>query len=182
MRGAARFVLLASNAMWAGVARADDQPLPLLRSMSPLADTPNYVDLAAGGYALYFSHHEFNQDAGADVTLRLGQKWNYIGPAVGIVTNTDGGVFVYAGGYSDIKWGPIIFTPLIGAGVDHRGDSRDEWLGGAFEFRLQLAARYEFADHSRIGVQIGHISSAHINEVNPGENEAMVSYGIPFRW
>ncbi len=116
-RGARFLLSLLLCLGWAGLARADDPPLPLLRSMSLLGDTPNYIDLAAGGYALYFSHHEFNQDAGADVTLRLGQKWNYIGPAAGVVTNTDGGVFVYAGGYADIQWGPIIFTPLIGAGV-----------------------------------------------------------------
>jgi hypothetical protein len=58
---------------------------------------------------------------------------------------------------------------------------RAKFLGGVFEFRLQVAATYQFADASRLGLQIGHISSAHINRVNPGETEAMLYYGIPFR-
>jgi hypothetical protein len=163
-----------------GPARADDQPLPLLRSMSLLADTPNYVDFAAGGYALY-GDHQRNQDLGVSAEIRLGQKWNYIGPALGIVGNVDGGFFIYAGGYTDIRWGPVVVTPLLGVGADHHGDARDEYLGGVFEFRLQLTAAYQFADASRLGLMIGHISSAHINKVNPGDNELMVSYGYPFR-
>lgn len=181
--GAGRILLLLYLAMaWTGAARADDQPLPLLRNMSLLADEPAHLDLAAGGYALFYSHHERNQDFAGNVTIRLGDKWNYIGPAAGVVANTDGGVFVYVGGYADIQWGPIVITPLFGVGADHHGDSHDEYLGGVFQFRLQLAARYPLADGSLIGIQLGHISSAHINKVNPGENEVMVSYAMPLRW
>ena len=147
-----------------------------------LPNGPNYADVAAGGYALFYSHHELNRDVAGDLTLRLGEKWHYIGPAVGVVANSDGGFFAYAGGYSDIQWGPIVFTPLIGIGADHHGDAHDEYLGGVFQFRIQVAARYQFTDGSRFGVQIGHISSAHINRINPGENDVMASFGFPLRW
>jgi hypothetical protein len=161
-------------------ALAEDQPLPLLRSMTLLPDEPNYADLAVGGYAV-LGHHQLNQTIGGRAEVRFGEKWNYIGPAMGIVANVDGGFFVYAGGYTDIKWGPIVITPLVGVGADVQGDTHDLYLGGPFQFRLQLTTSYQFDDLSRIGLLIGHISNAHINKVNPGEDEFMLSYAFPLR-
>ena len=179
--------------LWAGVgiaglvgmtaiatANAQEQPLPLLRSMELLPDEPNYADLAVGGYAV-LGHHQLNQTEGGRAEVRLGEKWNYIGPAVGIVANVDGGFFVYAGGYTDIKWGPVIITPLVGVGAKTPGDTHDLNLGGPFQFRLELTTSYQFDDLSRLGLMIGHISNAHINKVNPGEDEFMLSYAFPLR-
>jgi len=72
-------------------------------------------------------------------------------------------------------------TPLGAVGAWWHGGRRDENLGGTFEFRISLAAAYEFADSSRLGLRFGHISSADINKKNPGENDLMLTYGIPLQ-
>ena len=42
-----------------------------------------------------------------------------------------------------------------------------------------LAAAYAFDNGFRLGIRFGHISNADIHRVNPGENDLMVTYGIP---
>ncbi len=86
---------------------------------------------------------------------------------------------VYAGIDSDPALGPVIVTPLMGLGAWWHGSHDDENLGGTFQFRLSLAAAYAFDNGTRLGIRFGHISNADIHRVNPGENDLMVTYGMP---
>jgi lipid A 3-O-deacylase len=142
---------------------------------------PSYLEFSAGAYDLVADHNGQHQTFGADAEFHFGQKLFFIGPAVGVIADARGGGMVYAGFYSDIAFGPVVVTPLGGIGAWWHGSHADENLGGTFEFRLSLAAAYEFADRSRLGLRLGHISSAGINKRNPGENDLMLSYGVPLQ-
>jgi len=161
----------------AGKAAAQPSGAPLeLGSAQVAADEASYLDLGIGTFGTRVGH--IAPDAGEGrVELRYGKKLFYLGPALGLLANTRGGVFGYAGLYADLHFGNLVITPLGGVGGYHRGDG--EHLGGTFEFRLSLAAAYEFADRSRLGLQLGHISNAGIHDINPSDNELLVTYSLP---
>jgi hypothetical protein len=68
---------------------------------------------------------------------------------------------------------------LAAVGGYHQGGSED--LGSIFQFRLSADLSYQFDNQSRLGVQFAHISNAGIRRVNPGENELLLTYGLPLQ-
>jgi hypothetical protein len=149
-----------------------------LGPVAVLNQAPTLLDLSAGVYDIIGNAHR-NETATVDAELRLGQRWFGIGPAVGTIVSARGGGMVYVGVDSDVTLGRVVVTPLMGFGAWWHGGNDDENLGGTFQFRLSLAAAYAFDSGSRLGVRFGHISNADIHRVNPGENDLMVTYGIP---
>ncbi len=142
-------------------------------------DGPSYLDLGAGVYDLVGNAHR-NETGAVEAELRYGRKFLNIGPAAGVIADFRGGGMAYVGIYSDFAWGPIVVTPLGGFGAWWHGSSNDEYLGGTFEFRLQVQASYEFDNASRLGLRVGHISNANTHQRNPGDNDVMLTYGMPF--
>lgn len=152
---------------------------PLQLGSVPIAgEEPNYVELGAGAYGLIYHDSRYGTAAG-DVEFKFGDKLLYLGPAFGVIADPNGAGMVYATLYTDFDIGSIVITPMGGVGAYWRGDRQDLLLGGTFQFRLSLEAAYQFADQSRIGLRFGHISSAGLNHVNPGDEELMVTYSIP---
>jgi hypothetical protein len=96
---------------------------------------------------------------------------------MGVMANTDGGVFGYGGIYADIKYRNLVATPFFTVGGYHQGGSKD--LGGTFQFRSGMTFAYQFNRGSRLGVRFAHISNASIYDNNPGENEVLLTYAIP---
>jgi lipid A 3-O-deacylase len=143
-----------------------------------LADTASHLDLGAGVYDLIGNSHR-NETGTADAEYRFGEKFYYIGPALGVIGDARGGGMAYAAIYGDIALGPVVLTPLGGVGAWWRGGHNDENLGGTFEFRVSLEAAYRFTGGGRLGLRFGHISSADIHPVNPGENDLMLTYAFP---
>jgi hypothetical protein len=119
----------------------------------------------------------------AEFEYRFGWKPDFlgkaIGPAAGVLANTEGGVYGYVGVYADLPVGNFVITPLAGAGGYHEGDGKD--LGGVFQFRLAFNAAYEFSGGTRLGVRFGHLSNAAIHAENPGENEILLVLDVPLR-
>lgn len=115
--------------------------------------------------------------AAANLEYRFGRKFVVVGPALGLVANTGGGIYGYFALYADISIGPVVLTPQLAAGGYREGDSLD--LGGVFAFREALDLSYRFEDGGRLGVRIAHISNAGIYERNPGVEEAYVTYSLP---
>lgn len=169
------------TAVTSPAARAQsNQPSDELR-LGPLGivtQAPTLLDLGAGVYDLIGNAHR-NETGAVDAELRLGQRWAGIGPAVGTIVDLRGGGMVYVGLDSDVALGPVVVTPLMGFGAWWRGSGNDEDLGGTFQFRLSLAAAYGFDNGSRLGIRFGHISNADLHQRNPGENDLMVTYGMP---
>jgi lipid A 3-O-deacylase len=161
----------------AGAVAAETRVAPLELGPAQLAaDEASYLDLGIGTFGTRVGHPA--PDAGEGrVELRYGRKLFHLGPALGLLANTKGGVFGYGGIYADLRLGDLVLTPLAGIGGYHRGNG--EHLGGTFEFRLSLAAAYEFADRSRLGLQYGHISNAATHDINPGDNELLATYSFP---
>jgi hypothetical protein len=93
-------------------------------------NAPHYLDLGVGVFALRASFGTSERSAAGRVELRGGRKLWFLGPAMGLMANTDGGVFGYGGVYADIAYGNVIVTPFGGFGGYRRNDSSG--LGGVF--------------------------------------------------
>lgn len=147
-----------------------------------LGPRPDRASIAVGAFNVIRNDDEAkvnNNDVSfeAQAEYRIGRKWRGLGPLAGIMVNTDGGVFGYGAVYSDLAFGHWVVTPSLGLGGYHRGNSKD--LGGIFQIYVSLGAAYEFADRSRLGFEMSHISNAWIHDLNPGVEVALVTYSIP---
>jgi hypothetical protein len=137
-------------------------------------DGPNYLDLGVGAAGI----EDRVRAPAARVEFRYGGKILGIGPAVGVLANGDGAVMGYGALYADIAYRHVVITPFGGIGAYHHGGSRD--LGGVFQFRIGVAASYEFDDGRRVGMQFAHISNSGIHDDNPGTEDLLLTYQIPF--
>ena len=115
--------------------------------------------------------------AAGTIEYRFGRKVFVAGLSLGLMANTEGGLYGYVGTYGDLSYKRIYFTPQIAMGGYHDGDSAD--LGGVFQFRLSLDVAYRFDNGHRVGVRAAHISNGGVNEQNPGEEELFLTYSIP---
>ena len=70
-------------------------------------------------------------------------------------------------------------TPNAAAGVFDRGSGTN--LGSWWEFRTGAELAYRFANLSRLGVAVHHVSNAGLTKRNPGEQSILVMYSIPWR-
>jgi lipid A 3-O-deacylase len=164
----------------AGTATADDAGVAWrFADVDVLGRTPHYVDAGIGVFDILSRVSTSRRSVAGKIELRIGEKIYGIGPAIGLIANTDGGVFGYASAYSDIKYQDYVFTPFAGLGGYSSGDSSN--LGGVFQFRLGLGAAYQFPTQHRLGIQVGHISNAGSHSYNPGEEELFLTYAVPFR-
>ena len=114
--------------------------------------------------------------AAGTIEYRFGRKVFVAGLSLGLMANTEGGLYGYVGTYGDLSYKRIYFTPQIAMGGYHDGDSAN--LGGVFQFRLSLDVAYRFDNGHRLGVRAAHISNAGVNEENPGEEELLLTYSI----
>ena len=134
---------------------------------------PHYAEFGAGVFDLA------DEDSAAGrIELRGGNKAWFLGPAIGLLANTDGGVFGYGGVYADIAYGSFVLTPLFAVGGYARGDGPE--LGGVFQFRSSIGVSYEFPGKARLGLSVAHISNAGIHDENPGAEEIYLFYSLPF--
>lgn len=142
-----------------------------------LGTAPHYLDLGLGAFDL-IAESDGRTSGAARLELRAGNKLWFIGPAVGVLANTDGGWFGYGGIYADVAYGNLVITPLLAAGGYDEGAGKD--LGGDFQFRTVLTFSWQFANRVRLGVQVAHISNAGLDDRNPGEEDVLLTLGLPF--
>jgi lipid A 3-O-deacylase len=101
-------------------------------------------------------------------------------PLVGAEVTTAGSLYAYGGFGLDVFIGDHwVLTPNEAAGFWARDSETARNLGSWVEFRSGAELDYRFADHSRLGLSIHHISNAGLTQRNPGEEEALVTYSIP---
>lgn len=101
-------------------------------------------------------------------------------PLVGVMANTGGAVFGYAGlaapfAFDDGRWEIV---PSAAMGAYSKGNGID--LGGTFEFHLGVGASYAITGDSRLGVAVYHISNANTHRKNPGVNTVAVTWSFAF--
>ncbi len=143
-------------------------------SFSLAGDGASYLQVAAGTYDL-----DENEDGVAgQIEWRFGKKYLFIGPALGLLMNTDGGVYLYGQLYADMGFGNLRIVPAFGFGAHDEGSSED--LGGTFQFISSLSIAYQMTNQGRIGIRYEHISNADIYDDNPGTDPLLLFYEHPF--
>jgi len=142
------------------------------------------VARAADSDFLAFSLGAFDvndDDTAAEARLeyRSDIKLWFAKPFSGVMVNSDAGVYGYGGLLVDLFFGQRwVMTPSFATGLYTDGSGKD--LGSAIEFRSQLEFAYRFKSCSRIAVSINHVSNASLDDVNPGTEEIVVTYAVPF--
>jgi hypothetical protein len=71
----------------------------------------------------------------------------------------------------------VLIIPSFSPGIYWRGHGRD--LGCPIEFQSGLEIAYEIQNKGRIGLQISHVSNAHLSHTNPGFNSLTLRVAIP---
>jgi hypothetical protein len=139
-----------------------------------LGDGPHYLDLAGGRFDAF----DGNDALAANLEWRSGRKYHFIGPAIGLLANTDGGFFGYGGIHAESMIGHIAMDLSWGVGGYEQGDGRD--LGGVFQFIENLTIAYQFKKGWSMGVRYQHISNADLHKKNPGNDSVFFSLAYPF--
>lgn len=128
-----------------------------------------------GGYLDAGIHHSggvFQMEYRAGTYL-----WKYLRPQVTFLLPEFSAFFLGLGlGWECTLTKRIILTPSFVPGFYYRGNSRN--LGFPVEFRSAIELAYRF-DKGTVGVQISHLSNAHLGYKNPGINAFILFLGFP---
>lgn len=165
-RGALRITLAAwlAGAVLAGPAVAPAQ-----------AEDPAFITFGAGGFDI-----NDNDTTGllSVEYLSNGRIWVFQ-PVLGAYLTFDGSFYTYAGLGLDLFFGSrVVVTPSFSAGLYLEGGGKD--LGSVIEFRSAIQLAYRFEDRSRLGIEFHHLSNAGIDDNNPGANQLLLIYSMPF--
>ena len=135
---------------------------------------PDFLAFSLGGFDV-----KDDETAGeARLEYRSDIKLWFVKPFSGVMVNTVAGVYGYGGFLADLFFGRRwVLTPSLAAGFYSDG-SKD--LGSGLEFRSQLEFAFRFKSRSRIGLSVSHISNASLDDVNPGTEEVVLTYAVPF--
>lgn len=141
---------------------------------------PPRVELGAGAFDITPSNREH---AGTQGDFRGEYHFGDVlvpvfSPFIGADVTTTGGSYVYGGFGFDINLSPNwVVTPNGAVGWYQRGNGTP--LGSWFEFRTGAEIDYKFADQSRLGIAVHHMSNAGLTKNNPGEQSVLVVYQLP---
>jgi lipid A 3-O-deacylase len=155
--------------------RADAPGPTAFARIGPVVVHGNETDnLLLGAGVFDVRHHA---SAAGTIEYRFGRKVFVVGPTLGLMANTDGGLLGYVGAYCDLSYKKLYVTPQLAMGGYHQGSSQD--LGGVFQFRESLDIAWRFENGHRLGIRAAHISNADIHDINPGEEEVFLTYSLP---
>jgi lipid A 3-O-deacylase len=167
--------LLGVLSLLPGVAAADDPGTTAFASIGPIVIHGNEADNLLLGAGVFDLRDE--RSPGGTIEYRFGRKVFVVGLTLGLVANTRGGLYGYAGAYMDLSYKRLYVTPQLAMGGYHEGNSSN--LGGVFQFRQSLDIAYRFHSGHRVGLRAAHISNADIHDRNPGEEEILLTYSFP---
>lgn len=140
------------------------------------AQDPSFLTFSGG----YFDfNRQKNTAAEAGVQWRGSEKLWIFQPIVGAMGTSDISGNIYAGISLDIFFGNrLVFRPSFAPGLYTKG-SKGHDLGHTIEFRSGAELAYRFDDRSRLGLEIYHLSNAHLGDKNPGSESIVLTYSIP---
>jgi hypothetical protein len=140
------------------------------------AKDPELLTFGAGGFDV-----NGDETTGA-ISLEFmdDRRWVWVfQPMVGAMITLDAAVYGYAGLGVDLFFGRrVVLTPSFAVGVYLENGGKD--LGHPIEFRTGIKLGYRFDDRSRVGIDFHHLSNAGLDDRNPGANQLLVTYSIPF--
>ena len=142
---------------------------------------PPHIALGAGAFDITPSNHKDSHTAAEfRGEYRFGDMFWLVSPFVGVQGTSDGAFYGYGGFGVDVNFTPnLVLTPNVAAGYFAPGSGTR--LGYPLEFRSGAELAWRFADTSRLGVAVHHISNAGLGKHNPGEQEILLMYSFPFR-
>ena len=144
---------------------------------------PPRLELGVGAFDITPStHHKDAKTAGDfDAEYHFGDVFWVISPYLGAEATTDGATYGYFGFGVDVNFGPNwVLTPNASAGIFQAGNGT--LLGSWWEYRTGAELDYKFADLSRLGIAVHHMSNAGLTKRNPGEQSINLEYSIPLHW
>ena len=106
---------------------------------------------------------------------------NFLKPYVGFNGTDKDAYYGYFGLSADLyflKCKCFIITPTLAVGW--YVDGEEIKLGNRVQFRSGGDIYYRFKNNVRVGVGLYHISNAGLGETNPGAEQAILKYQIPF--
>ena len=147
-------------------------------------DNKSRLSLGAGKYN-FMKHGSqgYNQDSIAyNVELFSGKKaLGFIRPLVGFLGTDESAYYAYFGLSTDLYFARckcLVLTPSLAVGAYEDGDQIR--LGNTIEFRSGGDFMYRFRNNVRVGVGVFHISNAGLGYRNPGSEQVIFKYQIPF--
>jgi len=136
---------------------------------------PSFVTFSAGAYDFNRQKapaYEFGMQYRSDLKLWIFQ------PMIGFMHNSNSSNDIYAGISLDVFFGNrIVFRPSFAFSYYNRNGGEN--LGYPLEFRSGAELAYRFDDRSRLGVELYHMSNAHLGTTNPGEESINLVYSLP---
>lgn len=139
------------------------------------AQDPAFLSFSAGGFDV---NRKKNEAVEFGVQYRSDQKLWIFQPMAGAMVTTDKATNLYAGISLDIFLGNrFVVRPSFAPGVYFKGDGLD--LGHVIEFRSGIEIAYRFDNRSRLGLELYHLSNAHLDDENPGEESLVLHYSVP---
>jgi lipid A 3-O-deacylase len=140
------------------------------------AQDPSFLTFSAGKFDF---NRQKNEAVEAGVQWRGSEKLWIFQPMVGAMATTDVSGNIYAGISLDIFLGNrLVLRPSFAPGLYFKG-SKGHDLGHVIEFRSGAEIAYRFDDRSRLGLEVYHLSNAHLGDKNPGEESIVLTYSIP---
>ena len=142
--------------------------------------------LSLGGGIYNFMKHGsdgYNQSSLAyNFELFSGKKaFKYIRPLVGFLGTDESAYYGYFGLSVDLYFSRckcFVLTPSLAVGAYEDGDQIR--MGHTLEFRSGGDFMYKFRNNVRVGVGVFHISNAGLGYRNPGSEQLIFKYQIPF--
>lgn len=175
--------LAAPLAVMDGAAAQDTPAAFRLGGLEFLGGGPDHLQVGAGLFNVIPTDdleegvRNSNVLGEARLEYRFGEKLWSVGPMLGFLLNSKGGLFGYGALYTDIRYGDWVITPSGGLGGYRQGAGKD--LGGTFQFHLGLDVAYQL-ETGRVGLKLSHISNATIHADNPGVESLLLTYSVPF--
>jgi lipid A 3-O-deacylase len=119
--------------------------------------------------------------AGIEVrVLGLLENKYFIAPKVGAYVNAKNSIYSYIGFNLDIPlYKDVYLIPGIAVGSYFKGEGKR--LGGILGFRSSIELNYKMHNRHRIGISLSHISNANIYKKNPGAEDLVITYSVPFK-
>ena len=103
----------------------------------------------------------------------------FIVTKIGAYFNKKNSVYGYLGFNLDIPlYKDFYVAPGFALGAYSKGKGKK--LGGTLEFRSSIELGYKMINKHKVGISLSHISNANIYKKNPGAEDLVITYSIPF--
>jgi hypothetical protein len=108
-------------------------------------------------------------------------NYKFISPKIGAFVTNHRSTYVYAGVNFDlpIMDDKLFLSPGFAIGAYYKG-KRGKNLGGTFEIKSSLELAYKRPNLHKLGLELSHISNAGVYKKNPGQENLILNYSIPY--